>query len=119
TTVSTGGSSGGTAAAVASGMVAAGIGGDGGGSIRLPSAFCGLFGLKAQRGRVSTAPNGNLWRSLGTLGPLTRSVEDSALVYDAIIGTTPVDDYRAEPLGARFTEGAVSPLHPLRIAVST
>ncbi|MGG7104728.1 amidase [Rhodococcus sp. 24CO] len=119
TTVSTGGSSGGTAAAVASGMVAAGIGGDGGGSIRLPSAFCGLFGLKAQRGRVSTAPNGNLWRSLGTLGPLTRSVQDSALVYDAITGTTPVDDYRAEPLGAGFTEGLASPLRPLRIAVST
>ena len=120
TTVSTGGSSGGTAAAVASGMVAAGIGGDGGGSIRLPSAFCGLFGLKPQRGRVSTAPNGNLWRSLGTLGPLTRSVEDSARVYDAITGSTPVDDYRAEPLETSFTESAVgSSLRPLRIAVST
>ncbi|MDI9917983.1 amidase [Rhodococcus sp. IEGM 1379] len=132
---STGGSSGGSAAAVASGMVAGAIGGDGGGSIRLPAAFCGLFGLKPQRGRVSTAPNRNLWRGLGTLGPLTRSVHDSALMYDAILGTTAVDDYRAEPLplsftdavsssftdavSSSFTDAVSSTTSPLRIAVST
>lgn len=119
TGVSTGGSSGGSASAVASGMVAAAIGGDGGGSIRLPSAFCGLFGLKPQRGRVSTAPNRNLWRGLGTLGPLTRSVEDSALVYDVITGTTGTDDYTAETLRTSFAESAASAPGPLRIAVST
>ena len=119
TGVSTGGSSGGSASAVASGMVAAAIGGDGGGSIRLPSAFCGLFGLKPQRGRVSTAPNRNLWRGLGTLGPLTRSVEDSALVYDVITGTTGIDDYTAETLRTSFAESAASAPGPLRIAVST
>ncbi|MDJ0112656.1 amidase family protein, partial [Rhodococcus erythropolis] len=119
TGISTGGSSGGSASAVASGMVAAAIGGDGGGSIRLPSAFCGLFGLKPQRGRVSTAPNRNLWRGLGTLGPLTRSVEDSALVYDAITGTTEIDDYTAETLRTSFADAAVSAPGPLRIAVST
>ncbi|OYD71227.1 amidase [Rhodococcus sp. OK302] len=119
TGISTGGSSGGSAAAVASGMVAGAIGGDGGGSIRLPAAFCGLFGLKPQRGRVSTAPNRNLWRGLGTLGPLTRSVYDSALMYDAILGTTAVDDYRAEPLPLSFTEALSSTHSPLRIAVST
>ena len=81
-----GGSSGGTAVAVAAGMVPVGIGGDGGGSIRIPSACCGLFGLKPQRGRVTTAPMEHLWWALGTAGPLTRSVLDSALVYDVIRG---------------------------------
>ncbi|WP_447397459.1 amidase family protein, partial [Staphylococcus aureus] len=84
----------------------------------LPSAFCGLFGLKPQRGRVSTAPNRNLWRGLGTLGPLTRSVEDSALVYDVITGTTGIDDYTAETLRTSFAESAASAPAPLRIAVS-
>ena len=88
-----GGSSGGTAGGRAAGqgpggrrggVVPVGIGGDGGGSIRIPSASCGLFGLKPQRGRVTTAPHPHLWFALGTAGPLTRSVRDSALVYDAI-----------------------------------
>ena len=81
-----GGSSGGTAVAVATGMVPVGIGGDGGGSIRIPSACCGLFGLKPQRGRVTTAPHPHLWWALGTAGPLARSVLDSAIVYDVIRG---------------------------------
>ncbi|MDY5786069.1 amidase family protein [Corynebacterium sp.] len=107
------GSSGGSAAAVASGMVPVAMGGDGGGSIRLPAAWCGLFGLKPQRGRVTTAPDTNLWGALGTLGPLTRTVEDSRLVYDVIAGpTSGVDE---------FTAGAyVAPKDgPLRIAWST
>ena len=86
-----GGSSGGTAAAVAAGMVAVGIGGDGGGSIRIPSACCGLFGLKPTRGRVSSRPHPDLWTALGTVGPLTRSVLDTALVYDVIRGNEPTD----------------------------
>jgi len=90
-----GGSSGGTAVAVASGMVPVGIGGDGGGSIRIPSACCGLFGLKPQRGRVTTAPHPHLWWALGTAGPLTRTVLDSALVYDVIRGNVAGDLYRA------------------------
>jgi amidase len=90
-----GGSSGGTAAAVASGMIPVGMGGDGGGSIRIPSASCGLFGLKPQRGRVTTAPHPHLWWSLGTAGPLTRSVRDSALVYDVIRGNVDGDLYTA------------------------
>ncbi len=95
-----GGSSGGTAVAVSSGMVPTGIGGDGGGSIRIPSSFCGLFGLKPQRGRVSTAPNPHLWWSLGTIGPLTRSVLDSALVYDVIRGHLDSDLYGAGDTGS-------------------
>ena len=90
-----GGSSGGTAAAVSAGMVPAGMGGDGGGSIRIPSASCGLFGLKPQRGRVTTAPHPHLWWALGTAGPLTRSVLDSALIYDAIRGNVAGDLYTA------------------------
>jgi amidase len=90
-----GGSSGGTAAAVASGMVPVGMGGDGGGSIRIPSASCGLFGLKPQRGRVTIAPHPHLWWSLGTVGPLTRSVRDSALVHDVIRGSVAGDLYAA------------------------
>ncbi|MDF1603917.1 amidase [Nocardioides sp. YIM 152315] len=90
-----GGSSGGTAAAVASGMVPAGLGGDGGGSIRIPGASCGLFGLKPQRGRVTTAPHPHLWWALGTAGPLTRTVRDSAVVYDVIRGNVEGDLYTA------------------------
>ena len=115
---STAGSSGGTAAAVASGMVAAGIGGDGGGSIRLPSSYCGLYGLKPSRGRVSSAPNAELWRSLGTLGPLTRSVLDSALIYDVIAGTTSGDRWSAPDLQRSLVSAVTAPFVPLRIAVS-
>ena len=92
---SPGGSSGGSAVAVATGMVPVAIGGDGGGSIRVPSSFCGLFGLKPQRGRVSTAPHPHLWWALGVVGPLTRSVADSALVNDVIRGNLPSDLFRA------------------------
>jgi len=109
-----GGSSGGTAAAVASGMVPAGIGGDGGGSIRIPASFCGLFGLKPERGRVSTAPNAHLWWALGTIGPLTRTVLDSAIVYDAIRGHQDVDRFRAGETGS-FVEAASREPGKLRI----
>jgi len=100
-----GGSSGGTAAAVAAGLVPVAIGGDGGGSIRIPAACCGLFGLKPQRGRVSAAPHPHLWWALGTMGPLTRSVLDSALVYDVIRGNLPGDLYAAGPTGS-FADAA-------------
>ncbi|WP_193610618.1 amidase [Nocardioides lijunqiniae] len=113
-----GGSSGGTAAAVASGMVPVGIGGDGGGSIRIPSAMCGLFGLKPQRGRVTTSPHAHLWWALGTVGPLSRTVLDSALVYDVIRGSTPGDRFRAGETGS-FVEAAGREPGRLRIGWST
>ncbi|WP_372726965.1 amidase [Nocardioides sp.] len=113
-----GGSSGGTAAAVASGMVPIGIGGDGGGSIRIPSASCGLFGLKPQRGRVTTAPYPHLWWSLGTTGPLSRSVLDSAMVYDVIRGNVDSDLYRAGEAPS-FVEAAGREPGRLRIGWST
>jgi amidase len=113
-----GGSSGGTAAAVASGMVPVGMGGDGGGSIRIPSACCGLFGLKPQRGRVTTSPAPHLWWSLSTFGPLARSVLDSALVYDAIRGNLDTDLYRAGETGS-FVDAARTAPGRLRIGWST
>jgi len=116
---SPGGSSGGTAAAVAAGLVPVGMGGDGGGSIRIPSACCGLFGLKPQRGRVSVAPLSHLWFALGTSGPLTRSVRDSALVYDAIRGPAGTDRFRAGEPAASFVDAVRPPDRPLRIGWST
>lgn len=115
---SPGGSSGGTAAAVASGMVPAGLGGDGGGSIRIPSAFCGLFGLKPQRGRVTTSPEPHLWWALGVVGPLTRSVLDSAMIHDVIDGNVPGDLYTA-PATSSLVEAAGRAPGRLRIGWST
>jgi amidase len=86
---SPGGSSGGTAAAVAAGLVGAALAGDGGGSIRFPSAYCSLFGLKTQRGRVPLAPHLDAWHGLVVNGVLTRSVRDSALFHDAIADGPP------------------------------
>jgi amidase len=105
TAFSPGGSSGGSAVAVAAGMVPIAIGGDGGGSIRIPAACCGLFGLKPQRGRVSSSPQPHLWWALGTAGPLTRTVLDSAIVYDVIRGHLPVDRWQAGEVGS-FVDAA-------------
>lgn len=119
TTHSPGGSSGGSAVAVAAGMVPVAIGGDGGGSIRIPAACTGLFGLKPERGRVSTAPVPHLWWALGTNGPLTRSVLDSAVVYDVIRGNLPGDFFRADEPDTSFTAAAVAEPVKLRIGWST
>jgi len=122
-----GGSSGGTAAAVAAGLVGAGLGSDGGGSIRSPAAFCGLFGLKTQRGRVPLAPHLNAVRGLSVNGVLTRSVRDSALFYDAIADGPP-DPGAPEVPRSSFLDsvgvvGTVSSEDPgpraLRIAVAS
>jgi amidase len=118
-----GGSSGGTAAAVATGMVPVGIGGDGGGSIRIPAAYCGLFGLKPTRGRVSTAPQPDLWSALGTVGPLTRGVLDSALVYDVVRGNQPGDRFTAPDPVSSFAAAArletAESQRPLRVGWTT
>jgi aspartyl-tRNA(Asn)/glutamyl-tRNA(Gln) amidotransferase subunit A len=86
-----GGSSGGTAAAVAAGLCAAGIGSDTGASIRAPASFCGVVGLKPSYGRVSRAGALPLAWSLDHVGPITRSVADAALMLQAIAGYDPAD----------------------------
>jgi len=118
-TRSPGGSSGGSAAAVAAGLVPLALGGDGGGSIRIPASCCGLFGLKPRRGRVSAAPHPDLWGSLGTAGVLSRTVADSALAYDAIAGVTPFDRWRAPALGRSFAEAAATEPGRMRIGWTT
>ena len=96
---SPGGSSGGTGAAVASGMVGAGLGSDGGGSIRIPSAWCGLFGLKCTRDLVPIAPHVDAWQGLSVNGALTRSVADTAL----FLSTVTDGAYSAEPPKDKLT----------------
>ncbi|QFQ02312.1 Acylamidase [Corynebacterium urogenitale] len=105
-----GGSSGGSAVAVATGMVPVAIGGDGGGSIRIPSAHCGLTGLKPARGSVPTAPYADLWLALGTSGPIARCVEDCAIVFDVI---------SAQQTSRPHELGALAYSEPLTIGVST
>ncbi|HEY5044567.1 MAG TPA: amidase [Solirubrobacteraceae bacterium] len=118
---SPGGSSGGSAAAVAAGLVGAAFAGDGGGSIRFPSAYCGLFGLKTQRGRVPLAPHLGAWHGLVVNGVLARSVRDTALFYDAIADGPP-DEMTSPPTPgvppSSFLD-ALGQAGPLRIAVSS
>jgi aspartyl-tRNA(Asn)/glutamyl-tRNA(Gln) amidotransferase subunit A len=87
----TGGSSGGSVAAVAAGMVPLSLGSDTNGSIRVPSAFCGIFGLKPTYGRLSRARTYPFVGSLDHLGPFARSVRDIALVFDLLQGPDPDD----------------------------
>jgi AtzE family amidohydrolase len=91
----TGGSSGGSGAAVAGGMVPLALGSDTNGSIRVPSSFCGLFGLKPTYGRLSRAGTFPFVASFDHLGPFARSTSDLALAYDALLGLDPNDPAQA------------------------
>ncbi|MCW3069042.1 MAG: amidase, partial [Solirubrobacterales bacterium] len=114
-----GGSSGGSAAAVAAGLVGAALGSDGAGSIRIPAAWCGLFGLKPQRGRVSMAPRTRAWHGLSVNGVLTRSVADTALFHDAASGAIDSDVDKPPPPVVPFSQAAATAPGTLRIAYST
>jgi len=114
-----GGSSGGSGSAVAAGLVGAALGSDGAGSIRIPAAWCGLFGLKPQRGRVSVAPRSRAWHGLSVNGVLSRRVADTALFHDVASGTTEVDEDRAPAPEGTFSEAASRSPGRLRIAYSS
>ena len=110
-----GGSSGGSAAAIAAGMVPLATGSDGGGSIRIPAACCGLSAMKPSLGRV---PGPNAWHDLSTSGPMARRIADVALALDSVIGPDP-HDLRALPMPEASWTGAVAEPHtPLRVAWS-
>jgi amidase len=129
-----GGSSGGAAAAVASGVVPMAGGSDGGGSIRIPAAYCGLFGLRPSRGRISPGPaEGEIWYGASAEGVISRSVRDTAAVLDLLAGSEAGDPFvvargsepyaelmRRDPPRLRIGFSSVSPIgtdvHPEAVA---
>ncbi len=112
-----GGSSGGSATAVAAGLVPIALGSDGGGSIRIPANVCGIFGIKPTRGRISSGPMGADTTGLSVQGPLARTVRDAAAMLDVMAGMAPGDPYWAPPLpdGETFLSYADRELGRLRI----
>ncbi len=93
TELTPGGSSGGAGVAVAAGMAPLAVGTDGGGSIRIPAAFCGIYGLKPSYGRVPQYPTFRGWQGVGVTGPMTRTVRDAALLLDVMAGPDDRDRY--------------------------
>ena len=114
-----GGSSGGSAAAVAAGLCAIAQGSDGGGSIRGPASCCGLVGIKPSRGRVSWAPVGDYLSGISANGPLARTVADAAALLDVISGYTTGDPYWISDSNPTFLEASRQKPGKLRIAFST
>jgi Asp-tRNA(Asn)/Glu-tRNA(Gln) amidotransferase A subunit family amidase len=104
-----GGSSGGAGASVASGMTPIALGSDGGGSVRIPSAFCGITGLKTTMGRVPDGPGHPGWATLTVNGPMARSVRDLELVGGVLAGPHPVD-YLSAPAWPAPGAGSAAPL---------
>ena len=112
-----GGSSGGSGAAVAAGLAAAATASDGAGSIRYPAAYCSLFGLKPQRGRVPLDPNLEEWHGMSVNGCLTRGVLDTALFLDVTAGGGLAPE-KPPPPERSFVEAARTSPGKLRVAVS-
>jgi amidase len=118
-----GGSSGGSAAAVAAGLAAMALGSDGGGSIRIPSTWCGLYGIKPQRDRVPLAPHDGAWNGLSVNGPIARTVADAALFLDVTATgggfVTAGGGGFVTAGGGAFVTAAARPPGRLRVALST
>lgn len=116
---SAGGSSGGSAAAVAAGMVPLATGSDGGGSIRIPSSCCGLSGMKPSHGRVPAGVQGTAgWLGLSSKGVLGRTVEDVVAALDAVVGPEPTDLLSLPRPEASWYDALVEPRVPARVAWS-
>jgi amidase len=117
---STGGSSGGAAAAVAAGLVPVAHGNDMGGSIRFPASMCGIVGLKPTRARTTLGPHfGEFWGPLTHEFVLTRTVRDTAAVLDAVAGPGPGDPYTAPPPTRPYRAEVGAPVERLRIGFRT
>ena len=116
-TKSAGGSTGGGAAALVTGMVALAEGTDLGGSLRIPASFCGVVGLRPSVGLVPTYPSDWVWDTLQVTGPVARTVEDAALMLGAVSGPSPLAPF-GQPVAGRDWVGAVraGPAKGLRLA---
>jgi len=113
-----GGSSGGAGAAVAAGLGPLAVGTDGGGSIRIPASFCGIYGLKPSFGRVPQFPGFPGWETLSHTGPMTRTVRDAALVLDALAGPDDRDRYSLPAAGRSFLDACEEGIAGLSVAWS-
>ncbi len=112
-----GGSSGGAGAAVAAGLAPLAVGTDGGGSIRKPASFCGIFGHKPSYGRIPIYPHGAAW-SLSSVGPMTRTVKDAALMMNVCAGPDERDQYSLPADRVDYVKALVGSLKGLRVAYS-
>jgi aspartyl-tRNA(Asn)/glutamyl-tRNA(Gln) amidotransferase subunit A len=126
TALTPGGSSAGSGASVAAGVAPFAIGSDGGGSVRIPSAHCGLYGMKASMGRVALYPGCrderypgvSSWESLEHIGPMSRTVADAALMLNVITGPDPRDRYSIPVADYDYVEATRGDIKGLRIAYS-
>ncbi|WP_274631387.1 amidase [Arvimicrobium flavum] len=113
------GSSGGSAAALATGMAWVAHGNDMGGSLRNPASFCGVVGIRPSPGRVARNPGVLVDSLLGAEGPMARNIADAALLLDAMAGENPSDPLSLPRLPTSFIDAALCPRKPRRVAFST